>query len=75
MIKFMNRFVNRYRIVLIEYNHTHAGKKVTYALQKRIGFFFWYTMTKCDSKSQTEYYYSKVKDKSDKLIKIIGYRE
>lgn len=63
--------MKNYRIAIVEYDHPLAGKKKSYALQKRIGFFFWYTHTKCDSVDQCLTVYDNVKDKKEKIINVL----
>ena len=69
----LNRFLNRYRIVKIEYDHVFVGRKVTWGLQKRIGLFFWYTVTMCDSLAQCRTYYENTKDKTEAVKSIKEY--
>lgn len=64
--------MKNYRIVIVEYEHFFSGMKRTYAAQKRIGLFFWYTMTYCDSKYQAETYIKNVrKKKKEKIINVL----
>lgn len=64
--------MKNYRLAIVEYDHPLAGMKRTYAAQKRIGIFFWYTMAYCDSKSQAEYYINhQKKRKKEKLINVL----
>lgn len=73
MNRFLNRFLNRYRIVKIEYDHVFVGRKVTWGLQKRIGLFFWYTVTMCNSLAQCRTYYKNTKDKTEAVKSIKEY--
>lgn len=63
--------MKKYRVAIVEYDHFFVGKKKTYALQKRIGFFFWYTVTYCDSVTQCLTYYDNTKNKEEKLINVL----
>lgn len=64
--------MKNYRLAVVEYDHALIGMKRTYAAQKRIGLFFWYTMAYCDSKQQAEYYIKqKMKRKKEKLIDVL----
>lgn len=64
--------MKKYRIAIVEYDHALIGMKRTYAVQKRIGLFFWYTMVYCDLKSQAEYYITNNKKrKKEKLINVL----
>lgn len=64
--------MKNYRIAIVEYEHFLVGMKKTYAAQKRIGLFFWYTMTYCDSKQQAETYIKNVRGKKkEKLINVL----
>lgn len=63
--------MKNYRIVVVEYDHFFVGRKKTYALQKRIGLFFWYTVTHCDSVAQCKTYHKNTKDKEEKLINVL----
>lgn len=60
-----------YRIAIVEYDHPLAGKKKTYALQKRIGIFFWYTVTKCDSVQQCLTVYDNTKYNKERIIHVL----
>lgn len=61
----------KHRIALVEYDHSFLGKKRAYALQRRVGIFFWHTVTYCDSVSQCLTYYKNTKDKKEKLINVL----
>lgn len=61
------------RIVVLEYENFFCGMKKTYALQRRIGLFFWYTVTKCDSVAQCLAYHKNTKNKEEKLINVLRY--
>lgn len=63
--------MKNYRIVIVEYEHPLVGMKKTFALQKRIGLFFWYTVAHCDSLSQCRTYYENTKNRRENLIKIL----
>lgn len=64
--------MKNYRIAIVEYEHFFVGMKRTYAAQRRIGLFFWYTMTYCDSKQQAETYIKNVRGKKkEKLINVL----
>jgi len=69
--------MKNYRIAMIVYEHqiSSVGFKRAYALQKRIGGFFWYTVMKCDSKNQCKTVYNNVRDKKDKVIRVLDYLE
>lgn len=64
--------MKNYRISIVEYEHPLVGMKRTYAAQRRIGLFFWYTMTYCDSKQQAETYIKNVRGKKkEKLVNVL----
>lgn len=64
--------MKNYRIVLVEYDHPFLkAKKVTHALQKRIGIFFWYTVARCDSMSQCLTVYRNTKGKKERIVKTL----
>lgn len=63
--------MKNYRIVVLSYEHPLAGMKRIYALQKRIGIFFWYTVAKCDSLEQCKTVHKNTKDKKERVINVI----
>lgn len=65
--------MKKYRIAVVEYDNFFCGKKKTYAYQRRIGLFFWYTVTKCDSIGQCLAYHKNTKGKEEKLIDVLRY--
>lgn len=63
--------MKNYRIAIVEYEHALVGMKKTYALQKRIGLFFWYTVVHCDSVTQCLTYYDNTKNKKETIINVL----
>lgn len=63
--------MKNYRLVILEYDHFLGGKKKTYALQKRIGLLFWYTVVRCDSVDQCLTYYDNTKNKKETIINVL----
>lgn len=64
----------RLRIAIVSVVMPFCGeRKKTYAVQKQIGFFWWQTLTYCDSMTQAVYYVgSTMLDKrKEKLVKVI----
>lgn len=66
--------MKNFRISVVEYEHPFAGMKKTFALQRRIGVFFWYTVTRCDRESECLVVYKNIiKKKEERLINVLRY--
>lgn len=63
--------MKNFRVVRVEYDHPLVGTKETYALQRRIGFFFWYSVYHCDSVTQCMACYRNVKNKKERIIRVL----
>lgn len=65
----------RLRIAIVSVVMPFSGeRKNTYAVQKRIGFFWWQTLTLCDSLTQARYCVRMtIEDRrKEKLIKVLN---
>lgn len=63
------------RIAIVSVVMPFSGeRKNTYAVQKRIGFFWWQTLTLCDSLTQARYCVRMtIEDRrKEKLIKVLS---
>lgn len=64
--------MKRYRIAIVERDTMLGEVKKTYAVQIRVFFFFWVSVSHCDSLSQARYYIGFVsKRKHDRVLRII----
>lgn len=64
----------RLRIAIVSVVMPFSGeRKKTYAVQKRIGFFWWQTLTYCDSLTQAVYYVGStmIDKRKERLVKVI----
>lgn len=48
--------LSKYRIVSEEWVTAFGEKRITPAVQVRVGFFWWVTLTRCESVKQARYY-------------------
>ena len=63
------------RIAKVEWVTAFGVVRETYAVQRRIGFFFWYTVARCESISMCLTYIKNTINKpSDKVVKVLEYR-
>lgn len=64
--------LKKYRIVKLIYENRLVGMKETWALQKRVGMFFWVTVSKCDSKEQCKTFWKNTKDlQREKVVRVV----
>lgn len=63
---------SRYRIALIEWRTAFGDKVQSPSVQKRVAFFWWVTLTHCESVKQAHTYIGNIEKKPpEKIIKIL----
>lgn len=66
--------MKNFRIAVVEYEHPTAGMKKTFALQRRIGVFFWYTVARCNREAECFCVYkSIIGRKKERFINVLRY--
>lgn len=63
--------MKNYRIALVEYDHKFVGQRKTYALQRRVGLLFWYTVARASTVQQCLEIYDNVKGRKEKIINVL----
>lgn len=62
--------MKNYRIVLVEYDF-RFGQRRTYALQKRVGLFFWITEARGNTVTQCLEIHRNIKGRKEKIINVL----
>lgn len=67
--------LSKYRIVSEEWVTAFGEKRITPAVQVRVGLFWWITLTRYESVEQARYYieYSRHRREKSKVIRVISY--
>lgn len=67
--------LSKYRIVREEWATAFGEKRITPAVQVRVGFFWWVTLTRCESVKQARYYieHGCARREKSKVIGVISY--
>lgn len=67
--------LSKYRIVSEEWVTAFGEKRITPAVQVRVGLFWWVTLTRCESVKQARYYieHGCARREKSKVIGVISY--
>ncbi len=64
-----------YRIAIVEWQTAFGEMRRTPPVQMRVGFFWWVTVTHCETVSQCKTYIRNVsKKKQDRLIQVVNWK-
>lgn len=63
--------MKNYRVVEMQCTGGPGGNRVTFALQKRIGLLFWYTVAKCNTVTQCLELYDNTKHRKEKVTYVV----
>ena len=62
----------KYRIALIDWTTVFGDVVRSPSVQVRVGFFWWVTLTHCESKTQAQTYINnRIKREPEKLIRVM----
>lgn len=67
--------IYKYRIAIVEWVTPFGVKVKSPSVQMRVGFFWWVTLTHCESINQAKYYIKNIKNKEPEKVIEVKYRE